>query len=58
MAFADRVGLHFTYVSDVELGRRNVSLETILRVAAALDVDPSELVQGLSPTDPAWSARG
>jgi transcriptional regulator with XRE-family HTH domain len=52
LAFADVVGLHFTYISDVELGRRNVTLETILRLAAALEVDAAELVTGLQPADP------
>jgi transcriptional regulator with XRE-family HTH domain len=31
-------GLHRTYVSSVERGRRNVSLVTVYRIAAALDV--------------------
>ena len=33
-----------TYVSSCEAGRRNVSLRTIVRFAAALDVDPAALV--------------
>lgn len=49
MAFAEKVGLHFTYVSSVERGERNISLENILRFAMALGVDPSELVVGLRP---------
>lgn len=56
LAFSDVVGLHFTYISDVELGRRNVTLETILRLAAALHVDPAELVRGLLPADPTLQA--
>lgn len=52
LTFSDVVGLHFTYISDVELGRRNVTLETLLRLAVALEVDPAELVQGLRPADP------
>ena len=31
-------GLHRTYVSSVERGRRNVSLVTVYRLAAALEV--------------------
>ena len=27
---ADRCGLHRTYISDIELGKRNLSLENIL----------------------------
>lgn len=42
--------MHFTYVSSVERGERNISLENIVRLAAALDVDPSALVKGLAPT--------
>ena len=34
---AERCGLHRTYISDIELGKRNVSLENIERIAAALD---------------------
>ncbi|SRR5581483_7464353 len=35
---ADRAGLHRTYVSDVERGARNPSLESIGKLAHALDV--------------------
>ena len=34
---AERCGLHRTYISDIELGKRNVSLENIERIAAALE---------------------
>lgn len=47
MALADAAGLHFTYLSSVERGKRNVTLTSILRIAAALDVDASELVTGM-----------
>ncbi|MCU1400563.1 MAG: family transcriptional regulator [Acidimicrobiales bacterium] len=50
MALAEKAGLHFTYVSSVERGERNVSLENILRLAAAAGVDPGELVAGLTPS--------
>lgn len=33
---ADRAGLHRTYISDVERGMRNISLESIEKLAAAL----------------------
>lgn len=52
MALADRAGLHFTYVSSVERGERNVSLENILRLASALGIDAGELVSGLKPVLP------
>ena len=33
---AGRCGLHRTYISDIELGMRNVSLENIARIASSL----------------------
>lgn len=47
MALAERVGLHFTFISEVERGTRNLSLTSLLRLAQGLSVDPSELVKGL-----------
>lgn len=43
--FADMCNLHRTYISDVELGKRNVSLENIGKMATALDMHVSELFQ-------------
>ncbi len=43
--FADMCNLHRTYISDVELGKRNVSLENIGKIAAALDMRVSKLFQ-------------
>lgn len=40
---ADRAGLHRTYVSDVERGLRNISLESIEKLADALNVSISRL---------------
>lgn len=40
---AARAGLHRTYISDVERGARNVSLESINRLADALEVPLSVL---------------
>ena len=39
----DLCGLHRTYISDIELGKRNVSLENIEKIAHALQVKKSEL---------------
>lgn len=44
---AYRAGLDRTYVSSCERGRRNLSLEAIIKLARALDVAPSELLKGL-----------
>lgn len=37
-ALAERAGLHWTYVSQVERGRRNVSVDALGRLGSALGV--------------------
>lgn len=39
---AERCGLHRTYISDVELGKRNLSLENIERIAVSLNTSLSD----------------
>ena len=41
--FADLCDLHRTFISDVELGKRNVSLENIQKMAEALNMSISAL---------------
>ncbi len=40
-------GLHRTYLTTVERGMRNPSLETLCRISTALGCDVADLVQGL-----------
>jgi len=42
---AELAGLHRTYVSSLERGQRNVGLDNILDLAAALDVPAANLFQ-------------
>lgn len=42
-ALAERADLHRTYVSDIENGARNISLENIQRLGKALDIPLSAL---------------
>lgn len=44
---ADRAGLHRTYISAVERGVRNPTISVIERVAVALDISLSVLMDGL-----------
>jgi len=41
---AEAAGLHWTYISSVERGKRNVSLVNIVGIARALGISPSELL--------------
>lgn len=43
--FADRIGMHRAYYSSIERGERNLTLETLGRVAKGLGVPPSQLLQ-------------
>ena len=49
-SLADRAGLHRTYISSVERGQRNISLENIYALARALGAEPKELLKPV-PTD-------
>ena len=45
--FAEKCGLHRTYIGGIERGERNVSLLNIIKMAQALDVSVADLVKGL-----------
>ena len=47
VALADVSGLHRTYISDVEGGRRNLSLLTMVQLARALEVSPAIFFAGV-----------
>lgn len=44
---AERADMHRTFVGHVERGENQVTLETLCRLATALDVRPSTLVEHL-----------
>jgi len=43
-AFAEVLGVHRTYMGGVERGERNLTLRSVERLAAMLDVDPLTLL--------------
>jgi transcriptional regulator with XRE-family HTH domain len=45
-AFADLVGVHRTYMGGLERGERNLTLRSLERIAALIEIDPLELLQG------------
>lgn len=50
-AAAVRCGIHWTQLGKVERGQRSLRLETIVKIAAGLEIEPGELVNGLpAPT--------
>jgi transcriptional regulator with XRE-family HTH domain len=41
---AERSGLHRTYISLVERGRRNITVDALTQIAEALEIYPSRLI--------------
>jgi transcriptional regulator with XRE-family HTH domain len=42
---ADRSGLHRTYISDIEHGRRNITIGTLNKLASVLELSVSDLMR-------------
>lgn len=42
--YADRAGIHRTYVSDIERGRRNPTITVVEKLAKPLEVGAGELL--------------
>jgi transcriptional regulator with XRE-family HTH domain len=50
-AAAVRCGIHWTQLGKVERGQRSLRLETIVKIAGGLEIEPGKLVNGLpAPT--------
>ena len=43
--FADMVGVHRVYMSGIERGKRNPSIDVVERIAIALAVEPGRLLE-------------
>ena len=44
--YADRAGIHRTYVSDIERGRRNPTITVVEKLAVPFGIGASELLSG------------
>jgi transcriptional regulator with XRE-family HTH domain len=42
--FADRSGLHRTYISGIERGGRNPTIDIVFEIARALACDPADIM--------------
>lgn len=50
-ALAASAGISVTFLKQIERGARNPSLDTLVRLSAALGLDPAQLVIGLGPSE-------
>ena len=48
-AFAERCGLHRTYIGAIERGERNITLSTLASIAHALKTQPQNLIKVPKP---------
>ena len=44
---AEKSDLHHNYVGDIERGEENVSVDALMRIAAALKISLTDLVAGI-----------
>ncbi len=42
--FASKTGLHWTYISGIERGKRNISILKLIQIAKALNINATELM--------------
>ena len=48
-ALADRAGLHPTYIGQVERGEKNITVETLGKITAALEIPITAVFEGTAP---------
>ncbi|HEX4732516.1 MAG TPA: helix-turn-helix transcriptional regulator [Solirubrobacterales bacterium] len=48
-AFAERLGFHRTYWAGIERGERNLTLRSVEKIAAKLEIEPLLLLEGPIP---------
>lgn len=52
MNLAAKAGLHYTYIGQIENGRRNLALLNLYSLAAALEVEVGDLLPDHAEVDP------
>jgi transcriptional regulator with XRE-family HTH domain len=48
-AFADIAGFSRSYYTEIETGKRNISVLNLIKIIEALNVDPNEIIGSLKP---------
>jgi len=48
-AFADIAGFSRSYYTEIETGKRNISILNLIKIVEALNVDPHEIIGFLKP---------
>lgn len=48
-AFADIAGFSRSYYTELETGKRNISILNLIKIMEALNVDPNEIIGSLRP---------
>ena len=48
-AMAHQIGIHWTFLGQIERGQRNLSFHNLLKLAHGLGLDAGDLVRGLQP---------
>ncbi len=46
-AFADIAGFSRSYITEIETGKRNISVLNLIKIIEALNVEPNELMTGI-----------
>ena len=47
--FADIAGFSRSYYTEIETGKRNISILNLIKIMEALNVDPNEIIGKLTP---------
>lgn len=55
-AFAEVVGVHRTYMGGLERGERNLTLRSVEKIAARIDVPALQLLQPTPAVEATWPA--
>ncbi|MCX2756594.1 MULTISPECIES: helix-turn-helix domain-containing protein [unclassified Gordonia (in: high G+C Gram-positive bacteria)] len=47
-AAAERIGVHWTYLGQIERGQRSARVENVVKIAAGLGTTPGRLLDGIA----------